>query len=246
LPEQKISDEKYLKHEEFQRTSKLFTLARVPKNKILRILDVGCGTGLNSKYMTRLGHKVVGIDISHIALKKHCDRGYNGIRANISMGLPFGDASFDMVFASEVLEHLHDTLFFLSESYRTLKPGGLFLLSTPNSAFWVYRLLAIAGKTVSEFQHPGHIRFFSKKSLQTYFMQSEFTSIKISGRHMYILLGDGIASILSRFLVRIGFQKEYRFRTSQYFWHKSRYSSRANGFWTDTFILEARKPKIIL
>jgi len=244
-PEQKISDEKYLQHDEFQRTSKLYTLAKVPRDKILRILDVGCGTGLNSEYMTKLGHRVVGIDISDVALRKYHSRGLSGIRSDISIGLPFADASFDWVFASEVLEHLHDTVFFLSESYRVLKPRGTLLLSTPNSAFWIYRLLALIGMTVSELQHPGHIRFFSKRLLSAYVFQAGFTLINISGRHMYVLLGDSIGSIFSRFLSRAGFQKEYRFRTSSYFWHMSRVRSRASAFWADTFILEARKPQNI-
>lgn len=241
--EQKISDDKYLRNEEFQRSSKLYALSRVPRDKKMSILDVGCGTGVNLEYMAKLGNRIVGLDISEIAMRKCKNRGLSGIVCDIAEGLPFDNASFDMVFASEVLEHLNDTNFFLSEAYRVLRSGGTLLLSTPNSAFWVIRVLCLIGKTVTEISHPGHVRFFSKKSLLTYSRQGGFVQSKISGRHMYILIGDNLAKFVAPVLVKLGFKREYRFRTSTYFWHKSGYASCASGFWADTLILEARKPK---
>jgi len=48
---------------------------------------------------------------------------------------------------------------------RVLKAGGRLVLSTPNSAFWLYRLLGLLGYTVGELQHPKHFQFFSRRSL---------------------------------------------------------------------------------
>jgi len=198
---------------------------RVPRKEMLTILDVGCGTGLNSEYLIRLGHKVIGIDISDVAIKRYKARGFDAIRCDIKNGLSFNNESFDLVFASEVLEHLHDTAFFLCECYRVLKPKGILVLSTPNSAFWIYRVLCIIGKTISELQHPGHIRFFSKNSLLRYVVQAGFISPNISGRHMYIFVGDVIGTLLKPLLRKIGFEREYRFRTSKHFWHKMNLNS---------------------
>lgn len=243
LFEEKISDEKYSKNDEFLRTSKFYTLSNVPRSKKLVILDVGCGTGINSEYMVKLGHNVVGVEISGVALDKYRGRGLKGTQCNINESLPFKNGSFDMIFASEVLEHLYDTGYFLSESYRVLKPGGTLLLSTPNSAFWLYRLLGVFGKTVSELQHPGHIRFFSKKLLAQYVKQAGFDSPLVQGRHMYILVGQTIGSLIKPILLKMNFHREYRFKTSKHFWHKSNYSKRASGFWADTLILKSVKRK---
>ena len=241
LPEQEISDAKYQEHEEFYRSSKLFTLALVPRDKNLIILDVGCGTGVNSEYILKLGHSVVGIDISHVAMTKYISKGHSGLQCDINKGLPFDNGSFDLVFASEVIEHLRDIRFFLLESYRVLKTQGVLLLSTPNSAFWIYRLLAVAGKTVSELQHPGHIHFFSKRSLMNYVTEAGFSRPAISARHMYILLPYRFPSSFCVLLEYLGFEREYRFATGEYFWHRSTYASRASALWADTFIVQARK-----
>src|SRR5210317_1093518 len=100
--EQKISDNKYKNSEEFQRSSKIFTLSHVPNKGEMAVLDVGCGTGVNSTHIAELGHHVFGIDISAIAVKKYNHRGLTGCICDIGKGLPFRDKSFDFIFASEV------------------------------------------------------------------------------------------------------------------------------------------------
>jgi 2-polyprenyl-3-methyl-5-hydroxy-6-metoxy-1,4-benzoquinol methylase len=240
-PEQKISDQKYKKDDEYHRSSKIFTLSLIPKSRNMSVLDVGCGTGVNSEYIRQQGHKVTGIDISRVAIKKYRARGLNGIACDINNGFPFSDESFDMLFASEIIEHIHDSSFFFAEANRLLRPGGVLLLSTPNSAFILYRLLGIFGRTVTDLQHPGHIRFFSKRSLSLFCQTNGFVSVKLSGRHMYMMLGEKIGHRLGPLLSFLGFQKEYRFRNNTYFWHLSRHSGKASALWADTLILEATK-----
>ncbi len=62
--------------------------------------------------------------------------------------------------SSEVIEHLRDpSVCSTRASERILKPGGRFVLSTPNSAFWIYRILGLFGKTVADLQHPTTVAF---------------------------------------------------------------------------------------
>ncbi len=239
-----ISDNIHLNGKEFPRSSKDYTMKQIPQDAVLKILDVGCGTGLNSDYLShKLKHNLIGIDISYVSLIKYHKKRMCGLQCDVNRGLPFRSSSFDLVFGSEVMEHLYDTSLFLTESLRVLKPGGIILLSVPNSAFWVYRLLGLAGMTVSEIQHPGHIRFFTKRSLLEYIRQSGFILPVISGRNMYILIGDSIGKYIQSVLIKFGFYKEYRFQTGKYFWHRSNYVLRSSGFWTDTLILKAKKPE---
>ena len=134
---------------ELPRTSKVYTLACIPQGGPLAILDVGCGTGENSEAIAAKGHAVCGVDISAQAIAKYRQRGFDGRVMDIENGLDFPDGTFDLVFCSEVIEHLTAPEVLARESLRVLKPGGHLVLSTPNSAFWVYRGLGLLGFTVA-------------------------------------------------------------------------------------------------
>lgn len=237
---ERISDEKYRRGTEIERTSKVYTRRLVPTGAPLDVLDIGCGTGLNATHLTAMGHRVSGVDISQEAISKFEQAGFSGKKADIQTGLPFDDRSFDVVFASEVIEHVADTEFFLREARRVLRDRGTIILSTPNSSFWVYRLFAAAGKTLSEVQHPGHLRFFSKKSIRRAAEDAGFDDVAVAGRHMYLIVDEKF-SFLGGPLKLIGAKTETRFKTRTQYWHVSGFAPSANGFWADTLILSARK-----
>jgi 2-polyprenyl-3-methyl-5-hydroxy-6-metoxy-1,4-benzoquinol methylase len=239
--ERAISDAHYSDESEYERSNKGYMRALVP-TKALRILDIGCGTGLNAAHLTRAGHTVVGIDLSPVAIERFRGRGLEGLVCDIEAEpLPFEDGSFDLAYASEVIEHCADTDRFVGELARVIKPRGLLLLSTPNSAFWAYRLLALFGQTVTEIQHPGHVRFFSKRGLKHSIEAGGFEVNAISGREMYVILGKQLGDGLGPLLERLGFEKEPRFATGGHFWQLSRFAQKASPFWADTLIVSARK-----
>lgn len=240
--EQRISDAHYRSGAEFERTSKRFMRSLVPSERPLRILDVGCGTGLNAAQLTQRGHDVFGIDVSPVAIEKLRAQGLNGSVVDIEAEpLAFPENTFDLVYASEVIEHCVDTRKFLRNLRTVLKRDGTLLLSTPNSAFWAYRLLSLLGYTPSEFQHPGHVRFFSKRNLAAAIEDCGFAVTAIAARHMYFVLGRRIGDPLARLLETVGFQKEPRFATGDHFWQLSAFARKASGFWADTLIVTARK-----
>jgi len=240
--EKRISDAHYKVNTEFERSSKQFMRSMVPAGKPLRILDVGCGTGVNAAQLTQLGHDVLGIDLSPVAIERFRARGLQGSVVDIGTGpLPFAPGSFDMAFASEVIEHCVDTVDFLQKLRVVLKPSGILLLSTPNSAFWAYRLMGLLGRAASEYQHPGHVRFFSKRSLSAVIERAGFEITALSARHMFLIIGRRIGDPMQPLLRSVGFQEEPRFTTGDHFWQLSAFAPRANGLWADTLIIAARK-----
>ena len=239
---ERISDGKYAAGTEIERTSKQFARAMVPSDRPLSILDVGCGTGVNADQLAAKGHHVTGVDISKVAIEKFTSEGRPGIQCDIAQGAPFPDDTFDLVFASDVIEHLADTESFLAELFRVLRPEGMLLLTTINSAFWPFRLLGLFGRTVTEVQHPGHIRFFSKRGLAQCAEAAGFESVSMAGRNMYVILSGPAAQFLDPLLRRMGFIREIRFRTQKPFWHISHFAKRASALWSEALILTARKP----
>ena len=99
-----------------------------------QILDVGCGTGANLLMLSQYGH-AEGVDVSPDALSFCRDRGLYQVRQGAAEKLPYADASFDLVTALDVVEHLDDDLAGLKEFRRVLRPGGRALLFVPTFMF---------------------------------------------------------------------------------------------------------------
>lgn len=237
--EQRFSDALYSKQPEIERSSKRYMRDMVPRSRSMRVLDVGCGTGINARILRDMGHSVVGADISPVAIEKLKEAGFEGYVCDVLAGLPFEAESFDLVYASEVIEHISDTEGFLAELARVLKLGGMLMLSTPNSAFWPFRILGLLGRTATEVQHPGHLRFFSKRGLTGAIADAGFADISTAARHIYFLLPESVANPLAVVLRRIGFTPEYRLKTHSYVWVVDRPAQRASSFWADTLIIRA-------
>jgi SAM-dependent methyltransferase len=132
-----------------------------------KTLEVGCGDGFFSSRLARLGCDVTGIDLSPAAIEI-ARKAYPGVSFtvhNITEPLPFGESSLDLVWCSEVLEHLFSPLGVVSEIRRVLKPGGVFLCTVPYHG--LLKNLGIALFAFERHYDPTypHLRFFTRKSL---------------------------------------------------------------------------------
>lgn len=100
------------------------------------ILDVGCGTGANLEMLAQFGD-AEGVDVSEDALAFCRARGLTRVTLGAAERLPYADASFDLVTALDVVEHLDDDATGLREMRRVLRPGGRALLFVP-AFMWLW------------------------------------------------------------------------------------------------------------
>lgn len=138
------------------------------------VLDIGCGDG---RLLRRLPPTVrrCGVDcVTPWDLPP--DMEY--VQANLAEGLPWKDATFDAVFAGEVIEHLLDTVGFLQECRRVLRPGGVLILTTPNLAYWRNLLQWIRQQQFFFVDcrggENGHVRYFAPQSLRAVLNEAGF------------------------------------------------------------------------
>jgi len=102
-------------------------LGRVDLPERPRVLDAGCGTGRNLVEFGRLG-PAHGVDASETAVEFCRRRGLDGVRLGRLEALPFDDASFDLLLACDVLEHVPDDAPALAELRRVAAPGARLLI----------------------------------------------------------------------------------------------------------------------
>jgi 2-polyprenyl-3-methyl-5-hydroxy-6-metoxy-1,4-benzoquinol methylase len=140
---------------------KLIALSLVPDGHGRRALDVGCREGEQTRWLRNRGYEVTSIDIERAF--EDC------IVVDVDDGLPFPDESFDLIWCSEVIEHLKSPTHFVSEAHRVLNRNGRLIVTTPNSAFWLYWVTRLLGIRPAQLQNPTHRHFFSHADIKRIF-----------------------------------------------------------------------------
>ena len=171
------------------------------------VLDVGCGNGIISMSLGRLGYQVRGIDVSE---KTIATAQQNNTLKNVTFeaidaaNLELPISAYDSIVCSEVLEHLDQPSALLKELYQALKNNGKLLVTVPNGwgpremlvtrpilalrkqNGWAWRsvsrtkrMLGYNGKTIqSAADNLDHVQFFSKKDLENLSKSNQFTIVK--------------------------------------------------------------------
>ncbi|MDH5307584.1 MAG: class I SAM-dependent methyltransferase [Myxococcales bacterium] len=97
-----------------------------------QVLDVGCGTGANLRLLAEIGFRdVMGMDCSQEAIEWCAQKGLPDVARGDLRDLPFPEAHFDLVLATDVLEHIEEEATAISELHRVLRPGGTLLVTVP-------------------------------------------------------------------------------------------------------------------
>ena len=143
-----------------------------------RVLDLGCGDGAFTAVVAEAGGQVIGADVAQAAIDRAAAHhpGLDFRLVAIDEPLPFEDCQFDLVWASEVIEHIADTAQWLSEVRRVLAPGGRLLLTTPSHG---RARMALGG--IERFSEPlgDHLHLYSRRSLESLLDEFGFQDVGV-------------------------------------------------------------------
>ena len=149
-----------------------------------RVLDLGCGAGRFLAALADAGADPVGVELAEGALER-ARRNVPGAelhRLGADGAIPLEDGSVDLVWCSEVLEHVPDTAGLLSEARRVLRTGGRLLVTTPSHDLPRRGLIALA-RFDRHFDPLGqHVRFYSRRSLAGTLETFAFEDVEVSSK----------------------------------------------------------------
>jgi 2-polyprenyl-6-hydroxyphenyl methylase/3-demethylubiquinone-9 3-methyltransferase len=163
----------------------------------LRILDIGCGGGILSEPLARLGALMVGADPSAAnieAAKLHAARSALSIdyRATTAEALAEGGERFDVVLAMEVVEHVADLSSFVAACAEMIRPAGLIIVATINRTLKSFALAIVGAEYVLGWLPRGTHqwdKFISPNELEIALTQHGLELIEETGV-VYDLLSD--------------------------------------------------------
>jgi len=145
-------------------------------NENTHLLEIGCATGYMSEYFTKAKNcKVLAVDYNHDQVEIAQKRGLNAISGNIEDAEFLNkiknytelNGKFDIILATELIEHLMNAETFLINIKDFLKPEGYIIVSTPNIAHWSVRKNLLLGNF--DYEETGildktHLKFYTART----------------------------------------------------------------------------------
>jgi SAM-dependent methyltransferase len=147
-----------------------------------RVLDLGCGGGRFVAALRDAGVEAIGVELAEAALER-ARRNVPGadlrlVRADGS--LPLGHGEVDLVWCSEVLEHVPDTIAFLTEIRRVLRRDGRLLVTVPDHGRVKRTLLALTHYDAHYDPLGQHLRFYTRRSLVRVLQAAGFEDVALA------------------------------------------------------------------
>lgn len=165
-----------------------------------KILDIGCYTG---DLLTYLPPSVdyYGLDADEQALKTARARGAKAVKIDLETGdIPLSRAKFDIVVATEILEHLRDPARMMQQIKRLVAPDGVVLISLPNECTIYHRLKVLLGHGIDAtgFAPHYHLHFPTIRQSEDFVSQHCFIVDKRFWHHLGTGLPARVLSLLPR------------------------------------------------
>ncbi len=153
-----------------------------------RVVDLGCGDGGILADLKRKEWRACGIDLSSSGIlearRKYPEIEFHQRGFDASLVVELGVGEFDLVISTEVIEHLYAPRELARAAFQLLKPGGIFVVTTPYHGYLKNCALALTGKLDGHFTalwDCGHIKFWSLKTLSSLLREAGFSSFRSSG-----------------------------------------------------------------
>jgi ubiquinone/menaquinone biosynthesis C-methylase UbiE len=146
-----------------------------------RVLDLGCGAGRFVAALRDAGAEPVGVELAEAALER-ARRNVPGADLRLVApdgALPLAHGEVDLVWCSEVLEHVPDTVGFLTEIRRVLKRDGRLLVTVPDHGRVRRTLIALARHDAHYDPLGQHVRFYTRASLTRALHATGFAGVRI-------------------------------------------------------------------
>ena len=154
----------------------------------INVLDIGCGGGLISEPLARLGAKVTGIDASEKNIKVadlHAKKNkLNILYLNRSPEQMDESEKFDLILNLEIVEHVDDVNLYIQSCYKLLKKGGLMFTATLNRTVTSYLKAIIGAEYVLRWLPIGTHdwnKFLKPEELEIYLNKMKFKTIDVKG-----------------------------------------------------------------
>ena len=139
-----------------------------------RLLEIGFGSGAMLRAAARQGWSAEGVEISQTATEHAREEGFKVFCGDLAAA-NYAGGYFDVVIASELLEHLEDPRQVVTEIARILRPGGLLWATTPNVKGLSSRMLGLNWTTVS----PDHLHLFSQQGINSLLQSAGFRRVRL-------------------------------------------------------------------
>lgn len=148
-------------------------------------LDVGCGAGLLTEPLARLGAKVTGVDATPevIAVARQ-----HATAVELKIDYQLGDVQelkgqFDLITCMEVIEHVADPAAFVRAVAKRLAPGGLLIMSTPNATRWSRLMMITVGEGLGQIPRGTHDfgRFITPERLKVLLAEAGLKCLDVEG-----------------------------------------------------------------
>jgi len=145
------------------------------------VADIGCGAGAFLDFFALVAERTIAVEpcqTFHSELRK---KGHT-VFSSTSDAVSSCREKMDIVTCFAVIEHVPDPVHLLQEIRELLKPGGLFVMSTPNSSDWLLQLIP---EYRSFFYRRAHSFYFNDSSLRIALEKAFFSNIKIKFKQQY-------------------------------------------------------------